>query len=119
MGRDCRQRTSILSIDDIPISIWILFWYVIIIVCMNKRIEELALQCGAWHQVYDQKRFMVDRKFDVEQFAELIVLECMHECLRMQLGNQYTPEELLFQTKYRKIIKEHFGVKNEGFRSKE
>ena len=54
-----------------------------------------------------------------EKFAELIVLECMHECLRMQLGNQYTPEELLFQTKYRKIIKEHFGVKNEGFWSKE
>ena len=76
MGRDCRQRTSILSIDDIPISIWILFWYVIIIICMNKKIEELALQCGAWHQVYDQKRFMVDRKFDVEQFAELIVKEC-------------------------------------------
>jgi hypothetical protein len=43
---------------------------------MNKKIEELALQCGAWHQVYDQKRFMVDRKFDVEKFAELIVLEC-------------------------------------------
>ena len=76
MGRDCRQRTSILFTDDIPISIWILFWYVIIIICMNKRIEELALQCGAWHQVYDQKRFMVDRKFDVEQFAELIVKEC-------------------------------------------
>ena len=45
-----------------------------------------------------------------EKFAELIVLECMHECLRMQLGNQYTPEEMLFQTKYRKIIKKHFGV---------
>jgi len=45
-----------------------------------------------------------------EKFAELIVLECMHVCLRMQLGNQYTPEELLFQTKYRKIIKKHFGV---------
>ena len=43
---------------------------------MNKKIEELALQCGAWHQVYEQKRFMVDRKFDVEQFAELIVQEC-------------------------------------------
>jgi hypothetical protein len=54
-----------------------------------------------------------------EKFAELIVLECMHDCLRMQLGKQYTPEELLFQTKYRKIIKEHFGVKNEGFWSKE
>jgi len=76
LGRDCRQCTSILSTDGVPISIWILFWYVIIIICMNKRIEELALQCGAWHQVYDQKRFMVDRKFDVEQFAELIVKEC-------------------------------------------
>ena len=76
MGRDCGQRTSILFTDGVPISIWILFWYVIIIICMNKKIEELALQCGAWHQVYDQKRFMVDRKFDVEQFAELIVKEC-------------------------------------------
>jgi len=45
-----------------------------------------------------------------EKFAELIVKECMHECLRMQLGNQYTPEEMLFQTKYRNIIKKHFGV---------
>jgi hypothetical protein len=43
---------------------------------MNKRIEELALQCGAWHQVYDHKRLMVDRHFDVEQFAELIVKDC-------------------------------------------
>jgi len=43
---------------------------------MNKKIEELALQCGAWHQVYEQKRFMVDRKFDIEKFAELIVKEC-------------------------------------------
>ena len=76
MGRDCRQRTSILSTDGIPISIWILFWYVIIIICMNKRIEELALQCGAWHQVYDHKRLMVDRHFDVEKFAGLIVKEC-------------------------------------------
>ena len=76
MGRDCGQRTSILSTDDIPISIRILFWYVIIIICMNKKIEELALQCGAWHQVYEQKRFMVDRKFDIEKFAELIVKEC-------------------------------------------
>ena len=45
-----------------------------------------------------------------EKYMELVVKECVDECLRMQLGNQYTPEELLFQTKYRKIIKEHFGV---------
>jgi hypothetical protein len=43
---------------------------------VNKRIKELALQCNAWHQVYDQKRFMVDSNFDVEKFAELIVREC-------------------------------------------
>jgi hypothetical protein len=78
---------------------------------MNSRIEELAKECGAWNQVYGNRNFiMLDEHFDIEKFAKLIVRECMDECLRMQLGNQYTPEELLFQTKYRKIIKEHFGV---------
>ena len=101
MGRNCGQRTSILSTDDIPISIWILFWYVIIIICMNKRIEELALQCGAWHQVYDQKRFMVDRKFDVEQFAELIVKECIGVAVDNGCGDFVDIEHLLLK---------HFGV---------
>jgi|APGre2960657404_1045060.scaffolds.fasta_scaffold254992_2 hypothetical protein len=77
---------------------------------MNERLKQLAMECNAWEQVYDQHKFMVDRNFNVEKFANLIVLECMDECLRMQLGNQYTPEEMLFQTKYRKIIKEHFGI---------
>jgi hypothetical protein len=77
---------------------------------MKYRIEELAKECGAWNQVYGNREFMIDEHFDIEKFAKLIVRECMDECLRMQLGNQYTPEELLFQTKYRKIIKEHFGV---------
>jgi len=77
---------------------------------MNSRIEELAKECGAWNQVYGNRNFMLDEHFDIEKFAKLIVKECMDECLRMQLGNQYTPEDLLFQTKYRKIIKEHFGV---------
>jgi hypothetical protein len=43
---------------------------------MNKRFKELALQCGAWNQVYDQKRFMIDKHFDIEKFAELIVQKC-------------------------------------------
>jgi hypothetical protein len=47
---------------------------------MNERIKELALQCGAWHQVYDDKRFMINGKFDVEQFADLIIWECMKTC---------------------------------------
>jgi len=74
---------------------------------MNEQIRELAEQAGFDDRGSNHTAYM---NFDHEKFAELIVLECMHECLRMQLGNQYTPEELLFQTKYRKIIKEHFGV---------
>ena len=83
---------------------------------MNERIKELAIEAkliAPEYNGFDHTRLSISQ----QRFAELIVLECMHECLRMQLGNQYTPEELLFQTKYRKIIKEHFGVKNEGFRS--
>ena len=44
---------------------------------MNQRIKELALQCGAWHQVYDNKQFMVDGNFDVEKLAKLVVKDCM------------------------------------------
>jgi len=47
---------------------------------MNQQIKELALQCGAWHQVYDNKRFMINGKFDVEKFTDLIVWECMKIC---------------------------------------
>ena len=74
---------------------------------MNERIKELAEQCGfkSNPDIYDR-----NQSFDVEKFAKLIIRDCMHDCLRMQLYVQYTPEELLFQTKYRKIIKEHFGV---------
>ena len=74
---------------------------------MNERIKELAEQCGfkSNPDIYDR-----NQSFDIEKFAKLIIRDCMHDCLRMQLYVQYTPEELLFQTKYRKIIKEHFGV---------
>jgi hypothetical protein len=43
---------------------------------MNEQIKELALQCGAWHQVYGNRTFMIDDHFDIEKFAELIVREC-------------------------------------------
>jgi hypothetical protein len=84
---------------------------------MNDRIKQLAEQARK-QPMGNSWTYLHSEQFE-EKFAELIVLECMHDCLRMQLGKQYTPEELLFQTKYRKIIKEHFGVKNEGFWSKE
>jgi len=63
---------------------------------MNQRIQQLALESGAWHQVYDQKRFMVDSNFDVERFAELIVRECINAT-----GNCAGTGDM---------IKEHFGV---------
>jgi hypothetical protein len=42
---------------------------------MNKRIQALALKCGAWHQVYGNRSFMIDEHFDLEKFAEEVVKE--------------------------------------------
>ena len=44
---------------------------------MNKRLEELALECGAWHQVYGNRNFMLDEHFDIAKFSRLIVRECI------------------------------------------
>ena len=78
---------------------------------MNELISKLFKQSGGSIEIENGNFWTyTTENYDPELFAKLIVLECMHECLRMQLGNQYTPEEMLFQTKYRKIIKEHFGV---------
>jgi hypothetical protein len=68
---------------------------------MNKRIQQLALESGAWHQVYDQKRFMVDGNFDVERFAELIVRECAGVAIDNGCGDFVDIKQKLF---------EHFGV---------
>jgi hypothetical protein len=43
---------------------------------MGQHIEELALKCGAWNQVYGNRMFMIDEHFDIEKFAQLIVQEC-------------------------------------------
>jgi len=87
---------------------------------MNKRIEELAIESGAWHQVYDEKRFMVDSNFDVERFAELIVKECLsiveptshHQAFAQSYLGDVEGLELL-ENKVTQI-KKHFGVKNEN-----
>ena len=44
---------------------------------MNQRIKELALQCGAWHQVYDEQRLMINEYFNYEKLAKLVVKDCM------------------------------------------
>jgi hypothetical protein len=69
---------------------------------VNKRIKELALQCNAWHQVYDQKRFMVDSNFDVEKFALLIVRGCAD--IATINAHQWTPPG--------SYVRQHFGVED-------
>lgn len=73
---------------------------------MNERIRELANEAGL--QPFEDCG--PGYVYKMEKFTELIVKECI-DCLHMQLGNQYTPEELLFQSKYRNTIKKHFGVR--------
>ena len=70
---------------------------------MNERIRELAVMCGAWNQVYNNKEFMVDRTFNVEKFAEMIVKEC---------GVALSPmlRDMVSRGQAYNLIKEHFGV---------
>ena len=66
---------------------------------MNQRIEKFARECGAWNQVYGNRTFMIDEHFDIEKFAELIVLKCA------EIAD--TAEPFLASD----LIKQHFGVK--------
>ena len=68
---------------------------------MKQRIEELALKCGAWHQVYGNRMFMIDEHFDIEKFAELIVRECAEQVDWILAEGGKTQGDL---------IREHFGV---------
>ena len=71
---------------------------------MNDTIQKLALQCGAWNQVYDQKRLMVDRTFDIEKLAELVVKECIDIC-ESGTSTQTTSGGAAI------LIKQRFGIK--------
>ena len=50
---------------------------------MNERIKELALECGAWNQVYGDQNFMIDENFDIEKFADSIVADCYQKLIDM------------------------------------
>ena len=84
---------------------------------MNKRLEELALECGAWHQVYEPKRFMHNHNFDIERFAELIVTECVDKITTYDLVPGHSAKwEDIYDIHTRLLqdlgeeLKEHFGV---------
>ena len=70
---------------------------------MKTRIEELAKQCTT---VYDSTSIPVDKEFDYEKFAELIVQECMEVC-KSRVGNSdYNTGRMHCVSD----LKEHFGV---------
>ena len=75
---------------------------------MNERIQTLALECGAWQQVYDQQRFMHNYNFDIEKFAELIVKECagLFPNVYVEIENEYGHTPVIAAD----YIKKHFGV---------
>jgi hypothetical protein len=89
-----------------------MFVYQWIRIRMNERIEKFARESGAWHQVYDQKRFMHDHNFDIERFAELIVRDCM------DVVDGYTKSRT-FNTHYDAVeqIEQLFGIKHNGVES--
>lgn len=43
----------------------------------SQKIDKIALECGAFHQVYGDKLLKVNENFNYHKFAELIVNQCM------------------------------------------
>ena len=70
---------------------------------MNERIRELAVMCGAWNQLYNNKEFMVDRTFNVEKFANLLLQECIQIC-EDGTSTQTTSNGVAI------LIKQRFGI---------
>jgi ribosomal protein L23 len=64
---------------------------------MNERIKELASQC--WDLRLDGKHF------DQEQFAELIVQECIEQVKVFNVRMDARPRHIV------EAIQQHFGVK--------
>jgi len=79
---------------------------------MDQYIEELALKCGAWNQVYGNRMFMIDEHFDIEKFARLIVKECAQHALDFNNNNQSLPDKVMRGNLYRvqDYIKDRMGV---------
>ena len=77
---------------------------------MNERIKKLAMECGAWTQVYENVKgnndrlFLVNNTFNVEKFAELIV----RECEQVSLQNSYRDDDM--GAIIARNINKHFGV---------
>ena len=77
---------------------------------MNKRIEELAEQCTT---IYNSTTFPVDKDFDYEKFAELIIRECSEICRRQQYydaDDEYKRGVNSGSDTCMNAIKQYFGI---------
>jgi DNA-binding transcriptional LysR family regulator len=72
---------------------------------MNSRIQELALESGAWHQIYGDQLFMHDHNFDIEMFARLIIAGC-----GVALNPPVQVRDAISRGQAYNLIKKHFGV---------
>ena len=77
---------------------------------MNEQFKQLALQCGAWIQVYENnngnndRHFMLDQNFDYKKFAELII----RECGQVSLQSSHRDDDM--GSIIAGNIKKHFGI---------
>jgi hypothetical protein len=77
---------------------------------MNERIKELAKQAGMWRQHYDIGE---ESPSNLEEFAELIVQECVTICEQQRtkiLQNPSDPSWTEHLAEVQNNIKQHFGV---------
>jgi hypothetical protein len=87
------------------------------VVFMNERIQEFILQATETTDVYNPDTGITHYRefFDHEKFAELIVQECYETIKKdMELAHiQLIPIDfgIYANSRLRRIIKEHFGIK--------
>ena len=70
---------------------------------MNKRIQELAEQCTT---IYNSTTFPVDKDFDYEKFALLLIRECA-TIVENSKWNLPRDHKAIDQAN---LVKQHFGV---------
>ena len=78
---------------------------------MNERIQKFAEQCTT---IYDSTTFPVDKDFDYEKFAQLIVGECMRMCEVAQVGylTHGLEKEASGAYSVKQYIEEYLGVES-------
>ena len=82
---------------------------------MNERIKLLAEQATSYKQIDGENGFFPLEVFDQEQFAELIVRECVQLALseKQRYGNishRDMTECAVAMDNYQLLLKEHFGL---------